>query len=68
MKRNTLRTWTLLGLGVLLLGAGACSHEISHTESDKANWLDDGRTRTETTVTRNPDGTINTEHSTQSTH
>jgi len=68
MKPNFLSICTLIGCLTLLAVSGACSHEISHTESDKGHLFDDGRTRTETTVTRNADGSINTERSTQTTH
>jgi hypothetical protein len=68
VKLNILRTSILLGIFVLLAGISACAHEVSHTESDKANWFDSGRTRTETTVTQNADGTINSESSKQVTH
>lgn len=50
--------------GALVLGAallGACSQEVSHTESDKPGWFG-GQTHKEDTVYRNPDGTISTEH------
>lgn len=43
-----------------------CAQEISHTESDKPGWFG-GRTREETTVYRNADGTTSTERSKQST-
>ena len=68
MKLNILPTSILLILAVVLAGFSACAREISHTESDKANWFGGGRTRTETTVTQNADGTINAESSKQVTH
>ena len=67
MKLNTFRTWTLLTLLTLLAGLSACAREISHTESDKPNWFGGGRTRTEATVYQNPDGTISSESSKQTT-
>jgi len=42
----------------------ACSQEVSHTESDKPGWFGE-RKHEETTVYKNPDGTISTEHSEQ---
>jgi hypothetical protein len=52
-------------IAVLLTLAGglfaACSKEISHTESDKPGWFG-GEKHEETTVYKNPDGTITTEH------
>jgi hypothetical protein len=68
MKRNIFRTLTVLGLVTLLAGFAACAREVSHTESDKPNWIGGGRTRTETTVYQNPDGSTSTEHSSQTTH
>jgi hypothetical protein len=68
VKLNILRISVLLGLAVFVAGFSACAHEVSHTESDKANWFGGGRTRTETTVTQNPDGSINSESSKQVTH
>jgi len=68
VKLNIVRTSILLGISVFLAGFSACAHEVSHTESDKANWFGEGRTRTETTVTQNADGTINSESSKQVTH
>jgi hypothetical protein len=44
-----------------------CAHEVSHTESDKPGWFG-GRTHEETTVTQNPDGTLNTSHEKKSTN
>lgn len=38
-----------------------CSHEISHTESDKPGWFG-GHTQQETTVYRNADGSTSTSH------
>lgn len=67
MKINTIRTWTLLTLLIVAAGISACAHEVSHTESDKANWFGGGRTRTETTVMQNSDGTVSSERSTQTT-
>jgi hypothetical protein len=67
VQLNTIRTWTLLTLLILSAGFSACAREVSHTESDKANWFSGGRTRTETTVTQNADGTINSESSKQTT-
>ena len=59
---------TLFVLAAMISILGACSHEVSHTESDKADWFGGGRTRTESTVTRNPDGSLSTETSRQTTH
>ena len=57
----------LLAAAALVALLPACSHEVSHSESDKPN-LFGGRTKTETTVTQNPDGSLSTEHSSQTTH
>ena len=51
---------------VSLAALSACSHEVSHSESDKQGWFG-GRTHQETTVTQNPDGTTSTAHSSQTT-
>jgi len=67
VKLNTIRTWTLLTPLILSAGFSACAREVSHTESDKANWIGGGRTRTETTVVQNADGTTSSERSTQTT-
>ncbi|HVT80214.1 MAG TPA: hypothetical protein VHM90_06110, partial [Phycisphaerae bacterium] len=40
----------------------ACAQEVSHTESDKPGWFG-GSKHEETTVYKNPDGTMSTEHS-----
>ena len=58
------------GRSILLFAAfaalllAACAKEISHTESDKPG-LFGGETHKETTVYRNPDGSISTEHTEQ---
>jgi len=44
----------------LAFSAG-CAHEVAHSESDKPGWFG-GRTHEETTVYRNPDGSLSTEH------
>ena len=67
MKRHTYSTWMLLTLMISLAAFSACTHEVSHTESDKANFFGGGRTRTETTVYQNADGSTSSEHSTQTT-
>ena len=67
MKLNTLCTWTLLGLVLATAGVAGCAREISHTESDKPDWIGGGRTRTESTVYQNPDGSVSTESSRQTT-
>lgn len=43
-----------------MIGAG-CAQEVSHTESDKPNLLDEGHTKKESTTYKNPDGTMHTE-------
>jgi hypothetical protein len=65
MNLTTLCTWTLVGL-LLALAAG-CAQEVSHSESDKPDWFGGGRTRTESTVYQNSNGTISTESSKQTT-
>lgn len=55
----------LLSLGVA--GIGGCSREISHTEKTSPTWTG-GTKHEETTVTKNPDGSINVEHEKQVTH
>lgn len=40
-----------------------CRQEVSHTESDKPNWTDNGHTQQESTTYRNPDGTTSTDTS-----
>ena len=67
MKLYTTCSWTLLALLIMAAGFSACAREVSHTESDKANWFGGGRTRTETTVVQNADGTVSSERSTQTT-
>ena len=64
MKNNTFRNPTLIAILISLLSFAACSHEVSHTETDKPNWSG-GRTQEETTVYKNADGTTSTEHSKQ---
>ena len=59
---------SILVVAAMLCVLGACSSEVSHTESDKPNWFGGGRTHTESTVTRNADGTLSTESSKQTTH
>lgn len=55
-----LRTLAIAGtLASAMLAA--CSQEVSHTESTKSNMLG-GTTHKETTVYKNPDGTLSTEH------
>ncbi|HWB55234.1 MAG TPA: hypothetical protein VG722_13615 [Tepidisphaeraceae bacterium] len=56
---------TLLALGLLSLGlvaSSGCSHETSHTETDKPG-LFGGHVHKESTTYQNPDGTTSTEHS-----
>jgi hypothetical protein len=56
-------------LAIAVFAAGffaACSQEVSHTESDKPGWFG-GETHKETTVYKNPDGTITTEHQEETT-
>jgi hypothetical protein len=67
MKRNAVCTWTLLGFLLATAGAAGCAREISHSESDKPDWIGGGRTHTESTVYQNPDGSISTESSRQTT-
>lgn len=67
MKTNAFRIPALMALLIAITGFAACSHEVSHTESDKPGWFG-GRTRTETTTYQNPDGTTSTESSRQTTH
>ena len=38
-----------------------CGEEVEHKETDRPNLIGSGRTHTEETVTRNPDGTYTTE-------
>lgn len=45
--------------GVAMLG---CSETVSHKETDKPNWTG-GRTHTEETTVKNPDGSYTTEKS-----
>lgn len=40
---------------------GASDRVVSHEESDKAHWLDSGRTKSESTTVAKPDGTKVTE-------
>ena len=42
-------------LAIPLAVTSGCSHEVSHTESDKPGWFG-GRKHEETTVYRNDDG------------
>jgi hypothetical protein len=68
MKPRSLST--LLYSAVLLMPlafTAGCAHEISHTESDKPGWFG-GRTREETTVYKNTDGTTSTAHEKQTTN
>jgi hypothetical protein len=67
MKLNSFYTWTLLGLLLVTVSATGCAREVSHSESDKPNWFGGGRTRTESTVYQNPDGTLSTESNKQTT-
>lgn len=57
-KTKTLAVFSTLAMALTLLPA--CSQEISHTESDKPGWFG-GRTHTEETTYKNPDGSISHE-------
>jgi len=48
---------------VSALLAGGCAEEVSHTEKDSPNWLDNGHTKTESTTYQNSDGTTHTDTS-----
>jgi len=65
MKTKLLQT-LLFSSALLMPFVAGCAQEVSHTESDKPGWFG-GRTKTETTVIRNSDGTVSTEHSSQTT-
>ena len=67
MKLKPLCLGTLLGLLLATAGTTGCAREVSHSESDKPDWFGGGRTRTESTVYQNPDGSISTENSKQTT-
>jgi len=56
----------LIVCAILVAFTSGCSQEVSHSESSKPGWFG-GRTKTETTVIRNGDGTVSTEHSSQTT-
>jgi hypothetical protein len=61
-----MRRFNLLLSAVLVFSGAAfvgCSEEVSHSETDKPNILDNGRTHEEKTVYKNPDGTYTAEHS-----
>ena len=62
MKHITVVMAGILSLGMAGLVVG-CAEEVSHKESDHPNILDNGRTHTEETVYRNPDGSYSTERS-----
>ena len=59
----------LLATVMCLGGAGltGCSREISHTEKTGPTWTG-GTKHEETTVRKNPDGSLNVEHEKQVTH
>jgi hypothetical protein len=65
IRYNILMLIAALALPMAL--ATGCSHEISHTESDKPGWFG-GQTHEETTVYKNPDGSLSTSHEKQSTN
>jgi hypothetical protein len=48
-------------LAIPLAVTFGCSHEVSHTESDKPGWFG-GQKHEETTVYKNPDGSTSVEH------
>jgi hypothetical protein len=58
MKLNHFRTWTLLTLLIALAGSSACTY---HEDIDRTG----NRTREETTVRHNSDGSTSSERSTQ---
>jgi len=58
MKRSIITVMWAVGAAMFL---GACSQEISHTESDKHGWFGEQK-HEETSVYKNPDGTLSTEH------
>jgi hypothetical protein len=64
MKTKLLFSLCAAALLAAMPFAGGCSHEVSHTESDKPGWFG-GRTHTETTVTEHPNGTVTSESSRQ---
>ena len=57
LKRSSILA--VVATAVTLLAA--CAQEVSHTESDKPGWFG-GRTHSEDTTYKNPDGTISHEH------
>jgi hypothetical protein len=48
-------------------GLFGCSHEVAHTETTKNNWTG-GQTHDETTVYKNPDGSVSVDKERQVTH
>ena len=67
--KNTLHKTLMLSALLLmpLAFSVGCSHEISRSESDKANWSG-GRTQEQTVVTQNADGSTSTSHEKHSTN
>ena len=57
MKNLTLGVAAMMVTGLLAVG---CAKEVSHTESSKENWLDDGRTTKSETTVKNADGSTST--------
>jgi hypothetical protein len=65
MKLNTLTVLCVLSLaGLATIG---CSHETSHTETDKPG-LFGGHVHKESSTYQNPNGTTSTEHSEEKTN
>jgi hypothetical protein len=65
MQSSSIMRNIILALVLGVSGAGymaGCSTEVEHTETDKPNWIGSGRTHTEDTTYRNPDGSYSTEH------
>ena len=61
MKTDLRKSLLLAAALALPMIAGACAHEVSHSETDKPGKHE------ETTVYRNPDGSTSVEHE-KSTH
>jgi hypothetical protein len=67
MKTRILNTLILSAtVAIPLALTPGCSHEVSHTESDKPGMFG-GQTHEETTVYKNADGTTSVEHEKHST-
>ena len=65
MKTRILNTLILSAtLAIPLIGLSACSHEVSHTESDQPGWFG-GHKHEETTVYKNADGSTSVKHEKQ---